>query len=82
MEGLCILLRRLAYPCRYSDLVQRFDRTVPEISMTSNTVMDYIYDNHHQRLTDWNHTLLNPAKLEQYAQAISDRGDSLAFNPY
>ena len=22
-EGLCILLRRLAYPCRYSDLVQR-----------------------------------------------------------
>ena len=40
-------------------------------------LMDYIYDNHHQRLTDWNHTLLNPAKLEQYAQAISDRGAAL-----
>ena len=23
LEGLCILLRRLAYPCRYSDLLQR-----------------------------------------------------------
>ena len=24
MEGLCILLRRLAYPCRYSDIIPRF----------------------------------------------------------
>ena len=24
IEGLCILLRRLAYPCRYSDLIQRY----------------------------------------------------------
>ena len=24
MEGLCMLLRRLAYPCRYSDMMQRF----------------------------------------------------------
>ena len=77
VEGLCILLRRLAYPCRYSDLVQRFGRPVPEISMIGNTVMNYIYDNHHQRLTDWNRTILNPAKLEEYAQAISDRGAAL-----
>ena len=33
LEGLCILLRRLAYPCRYSDLLQRFGRPVPELSM-------------------------------------------------
>lgn len=24
MEGLCILLRRLSYPCRYSDMISRF----------------------------------------------------------
>ena len=24
IEGFCILLRRLAYPCRYSDMVSRF----------------------------------------------------------
>ena len=24
MEGLCILLKRLAYPCRYTDMVPRF----------------------------------------------------------
>lgn len=72
VKGLSILLRRLAYPCRQSDLVQRFGRSVPEISISS-TVMNFIYNNHHQRPTDWNHKLFNPAKLEQYAQAISDR---------
>ena len=72
LEGLCTLLRRLAYPCRYSDLLQRFGRSVPELSMISNTVMNYIYENHQQRLTNWNQTFLNPAKLEEYAQAISD----------
>ena len=34
LEGLCILLRRLACPCRQSDLLQRFSRSVPELSMT------------------------------------------------
>ena len=77
LEGLCILLRRLAYPCRYSDLLQRFGRPVPELSMISNTVRNYIYENHQQRLTNWNQTFLNPAKLEEYAQAISYRGAAL-----
>ena len=32
IEALCLLLRRFAYPCRYSDLIPRFGRSVPEIS--------------------------------------------------
>ena len=77
LEGLCILPRRLAYPCRYSDLLQRFSRPVPELSIIGNTVKNYVYENHHQTLTNWNQTSLNPAKLEEYAQAISDRGAAL-----
>ena len=50
---------------------------VPELSMISNTVLNYIYDNHHPRLRDWNRTFLSVAKLEEYAQAISDRGAAL-----
>ena len=69
--------RELRDPCRYSDLLQRFGRPVPELSIISNTVMNYIYENHQQRLTNWNQTFLNPAKLEEYAQAISDRGAAL-----
>ncbi|CAH3163418.1 unnamed protein product, partial [Porites lobata] len=29
MEGLCILLSRLSYPCRYSDMISQFGLPVP-----------------------------------------------------
>ena len=77
IEGLCLLLRRTAYPCRYSDLIQRFGRPVPELSMFSSLVMDTIYELHHHRLTDWNMTLLSPPLLQTYANAVSQRGSAL-----
>lgn len=77
LEGLCIALRRFAYPCRYSDLIPRFGRPVPEISMISTKVVDFIYDEHHYRLTQWNNNLLNPASMERYAAAIYRRGGTL-----
>ena len=40
MEGLCVLLRRLSYPCRYSDMIARFGLPVPVIGMVTNTVLD------------------------------------------
>ena len=51
VEGLRMLLRRFAYPCRLSDIIARFGRTVPVISMITKEVMNFIYENHHQRLT-------------------------------
>ena len=51
MEGLCMLLRRLAYRCRYSDMIARFRRPVPELCMITNQVMDFIYDLHGHRIT-------------------------------
>ena len=60
-----------------STWIQIFGRPVPELSMISKTVLNYIYDNHHQRLRDWNRTRLSPAKLEEYARAISDKGAAL-----
>ena len=32
IEGLCMLLKRLAYPCRYSDMMAHFARPVPVVS--------------------------------------------------
>jgi len=77
MEGPCMLLRRLAYPCRYSDLIHRFGRPVPVISMATNEVLDYIYDTHEHLITQWNHILLNPQAMEVYAQAIQGKGAAL-----
>ena len=42
-EGLCMVLKRLVYPCRYSDLIHRFGRAVPELSMITNAVEEFIY---------------------------------------
>ena len=36
-EGLCILLKRFAFPCSYSDMIPIFGRPVPEVSIISNS---------------------------------------------
>ena len=74
---LFMLLRRFAYPCGYSDLISRFVRPVPENSMMSNEVMEYIYNIYHHRLTKWNDLLLNYVSLQAYADAVFLKGAPL-----
>ena len=70
-EALCLLLKRFAYPCRYSDMVPRFARPVPVLSMITNEVLDNIYTVHNHRIMNWNRAVLNPPALQIYAQVIS-----------
>ncbi|RXN37054.1 Retrovirus-related Pol polyprotein from transposon 412 [Labeo rohita] len=78
VEALCMLLKRLTYPCRYSDMMQRFGhRQVPVLCMATNSMLDYIYAEHHQRITQWNDNILNPAALETYADSIHQMGAPL-----
>ena len=77
IEGLCTVLKRRAYPCRLNDLIQRFGRAVPELSMITNTVEKFIYQNHHHRVTRWNENLLSPVKLQEYSDAVTEKGSSL-----
>ena len=74
MEGLYMLLGRFAYPSSYSDMVPRFGRPVPVLSMATNTVLDYIYDTHGHLLTDWDPDLLSAQAIEEHAQAVSRKG--------
>ena len=46
LEGPCVLLRPTSYPCRFSDVIQRFPRPVSVLSLITNEVMDFIYNNH------------------------------------
>jgi len=71
MEGLCILLKRLAYPCRYSDMIPRFGRPAPVLSMITNEVLDFVYETHKDKILDWNHDLLHPNKLQRYAKGAA-----------
>ena len=77
MEALCILLRRLAYPCRYSDMLPRFGRPVPVLSMVSNQVLDYICDVHSRRITQWNHEIFSQQVLQLYSDAIAAKEAAL-----
>ena len=77
IEELCAVLRRFTYPCRYSDLIPRFGRPVPELSMLTHVVVDFIYNQHGHRISRWNNTLLNPDQLETYANAIHLKGAAL-----
>lgn len=72
-----MLLKRMSYPCRYADMIPLFGRPVPEICMITNTVIDYLYDRHAHRITDWNNDILDPVHLQQYADAIHQRGAGL-----
>ena len=77
VEAVCILLKRFAFPCRYSDMVPRFGRSPSELCLIFNTVLDYIYDRHNHRLGDWNQPMLQPQKLQDYAAAVHQRGAPL-----
>jgi len=46
-----MLLRQLAYPWRFGDMVPRFGSPVPIISMATNHVVDFIYNTHGHRTT-------------------------------
>ena len=78
IEGLCMLLRRLSYPCRYSDMIALFGRPLRVMIMVTNTVLDYIYTIHSYRILEWNQTILQPAQLQLYADAVSLTGAALS----
>jgi hypothetical protein len=77
VEGLCIVLRRLAYPCRLEDLEPVLWRTKVEISYIFNHVIDYLYNTHNHLLSDLSRDWLSYEHLRSYAEAVSDRNAPL-----
>ena len=70
-QGLCILLKRFAYPCRYSDLIPRFARSKPELCLICKEVMRFIAGTHSH--LDW----LQPNRLQEYADAVYQKSNAL-----
>ena len=59
MEALCMLLKRLTYPCRYSDMMHRFgQQPLSVLCLATNRVVD----------------VLNPPALQTYADCIHQHG--------
>ena len=72
-----MLLKRLSYPCRYRDMVHRFAKPVPVLSMITNQMIDFVYNVYGNRVLDWNHEVLSPVNLQTYADAVTARGAPL-----
>ena len=79
LEALCIFLRRFAYPCRYGDLIPRFGRPVPELCIISNEIVNTIHNLYGHKLQNFNQAWLSPAKLEDYAHAVHQKGAPLDY---
>ena len=78
IERLCIMLKRFSYPRRYSDqLIPRFGHHVPVMSMTSNTVVDFVYNLHSLRINVYNHNLRDSTSLQVYAETVFVKGVAL-----
>ena len=77
IEALCIFLRRFGYPCRYSDMIPRFGRPVPDLCIVSAHVMNHIYHNFCHLLTDFNLPFLQPRELDIYCEVIHAKGAAL-----
>ena len=74
IEALCIFLKRFACPCRYSDMLPRFARPVPQLCMIPNQMMDFIYQTHNHRLRSLKQPWLSRASLQNYADIIHAKG--------
>lgn len=77
VEGLCILLKYFAYPCRHLDMVSRFGRHPSQICIIKNQVLDIVYALWHHLLTTLNQPWLSPANLKIFADSIHAKGGAL-----
>ena len=71
-------LQRLAEALQIPGTLKCYQGTVCDgMEGLTNRVMDFIYDTHGHRITQWNPAVLNPGFLEQYAAAIAGKGAAL-----
>ena len=76
-EALCILLKRLAYPCRYLDMIPRFGRPVPQLSMIAQYMINWVYEQWGHLLSNFTQDWLSQANLETFAETIHRNGAPL-----
>ena len=58
-------------------MISRFGRPVPELCMITNEVKDNIFNNHSHRIPQWNRDVLSSPLLQEYVDAIHEKGSPL-----
>ena len=74
VEALCVLLKRNSYPCRFSDLIPTFGRSVAELCNIASVINNHIFETHRHLLTNLNQPWLSTHRLKESADAIHYKG--------
>ena len=77
VEALCVILKGLAFPCRYSDMMPRFGRPVPQLSMICNETIHWLGSRWGFKLSDLNQQWLTPQNLMCFSNSIYEKGAAL-----
>ena len=77
VEALCMTLKRVAYPCRYADIVPRFSRTVSQICMVTDLMIDFLYHRFGNLLRVIDQPMLSSRQLQIFANAVHNKGAAL-----
>ena len=79
INTLAVLLRRLSYPNRWSDLFDLFGRPDDELSVIFNFALDHVYNNFGYLVNDLSRLWwLSADHLDTYSEAIMDKGAPLS----
>ena len=70
IEAFCIFSKRIAYPPRYTDIIQRRSCSVPELSLMSNDIFNKIFDGYFHLLRDFQQVLLSAPYLELFSEEV------------
>lgn len=76
-EAVCVLLKRLAYPCRLSDMIPRFGRPVPTLSIIFNHMINLVYERFNHLLSTFEQPWLSRENLTRYAESVYTKCDAL-----
>ena len=75
LEGLCLVLRRLAYPNHLCDLIPLFGRSLTDLSIVFNETLQFIHTRHKHHVSSLTQPWIDHAAL---AKAVFDKGACLS----
>ncbi len=77
LEALCLVLMRLAYPCRWIQLVPHFGRSITHLTTLFNEMITFLDTTWRVQLLTWPQMFRTPAFLQQCAAVIAASGAPL-----
>ena len=74
INGICTLLKRLAYACQFTNMLPLSEKNSREICLIFYYALDFIYPQHSHRKSTWNETILSPGQLLTHANTVHGNG--------